>query len=69
MTTEDNVTKRHKNSLSRVCLGSSEEKSLLIWMIRESLFVRFVLFVFLGGGEKNSFERWMRFQEALVETN
>lgn len=61
MIIEDNVIKRYKNSLSRVCLGSLEEKLFLIWMIRESFFVRFVLFVFLGGGEKNSFERWMRF--------
>lgn len=31
-------------------------------MSREGCFV-----VFLGGGEENSFERWMRFQEALME--
>lgn len=58
------MTKCHEKTLSYVCSGSSEEKSLLIsddW--------RRVFCYFLGRSEENGFERWMRFQEALMETN
>lgn len=37
--TQNSITKCHKKTLSYVCFGSTEERSLLIWMIREGCFV------------------------------